>query len=125
MENDALALRARGLTARLGFGRAPALVVIDLMVAFTDPARPFGAPLDAEVEHTGRLLAQARSQGIPVLFTAAVYDTPDLSDAGLWAIKVPASDGLRAGSEDVEIDGRLGRRDDEPVVVKKYASAFF
>ena len=35
--NDARAMRERGLTARLGFGRAPALLVVDFINAFTDP----------------------------------------------------------------------------------------
>jgi nicotinamidase-related amidase len=118
-------MRARGLTARLGFGRSPALLVVDFMRAFTDPEQAFGATLDAEVECTVELLSAARSHAVPVLFTSAVYDAPDLSDAGLWARKVPASATLRAGSPAVELDDRLERRAEEPLVVKKYASAFF
>src|SRR5215212_9316851 len=123
--NDSGAHRARGLTARLGFGRSPALLVVDFMRAFTDPDGPFGSRLDAEVEETARLLAAARSRRLPVLFTCASYDAPDLADAGLWATKVPASALLRSGSDAVAIDARLDRREDEQLVVKKYASAFF
>ena len=122
---DTADLKARGLTARLGFGRSPALLVVDFMRAFTDPQRPFGSPLDAEVGQTVELLSAARSSGIPVLFTTAAYDAPDLADAGLWATKVPASATLRTGSDDVAIDDRLDRRDGEALIVKKYASAFF
>jgi len=32
---------------------------------------------------------------------------------------------LRPGSEWIEVDPRLGRRDDEPVLAKAFASAFF
>jgi maleamate amidohydrolase len=123
--NDARAHGDRGLTATLGFGRSPALLVVDFMRAFTDPSLPFGADLDAEVEQTARLLDGARSRGFPVLFTCASYDAPDLADAGLWATKVPASALLRSGTPDVELDDRLARRADEQLVVKKYASAFF
>jgi nicotinamidase-related amidase len=39
--------------------------------------------------------------------------------------KVPALGGLRPGSRWVEIDERLGRRPEEPVIEKAFASAFF
>jgi len=42
---------------------------------------------------------------------------------GLWGRKIPA-EVLRAGTPLVEIDERLERRDNEPVIVKKQASAF-
>jgi maleamate amidohydrolase len=123
--NDQGEMRARGLTARLGFGDSPALLVVDFMRAFTDPEHPFGSVLDVEVEQTCRLLAAARSRRLPAIFTCAAYDAPDLADAGLWARKVPASASLRTGSADVALDARLERRDDEQLLVKKYASAFF
>jgi nicotinamidase-related amidase len=123
--NDTAAMRERGLIARLGFGTAPALLVVDFMRAFTDPAEAFGSVLDDEVEHTVALLAAARAGGRPVLFTTAAYAAPDLGDAGLWATKVPASATLREGTPAVELDPRLERRAGEHVVVKKYASAFF
>jgi maleamate amidohydrolase len=115
----------RGLTRELGFGQRPAVLAVDLVNAFTDPRLPFGSDLDAVVEQARRVLDQARSAGMPVLFTTVAYEDPELADAGLWAVKVPATATLRAGSPEVELDGRLGRRADESVLVKKYASAFF
>ena len=109
----------------LGFGRRPAVLAIDLVNAFTDQQLPLGADLDAVVEQARRVLDRARSAGVPILFTTVAYDDTDLADAGLWAIKVPASASLRAGTPEVELDARLGRRADESVLVKKYASAFF
>ena len=117
----------RGLTRVLGFGAAPAVLVVDFTRAFTEPGdeMPLAADFSAEIEATKRLVASARAAGVPVYYTAAVYEEPDLADAGIWAKKVPASTTLRAGTPGVEIDPRLGRRDDEALVVKKYASAFF
>ena len=119
------ALEERGLTRRLGFGERPAVIVVDLINAFTDASRPFGSALDAEVEATRRLLEEARGQRLPVYFTTVAYDDPDLADAGIWAVKVPASETLRTGSPEVDLDMRLGRGEGEPLLVKKYASAFF
>jgi len=115
----------RGLTRELGFGERPAVLVVDLINAFTDSRLPFGSDLDAVVDQTLRVLDQGRRAGVPVLFTTVAYDSPDLADSGLWAIKVPASATLRAGTPEVRPDGRLARTENEGIVVKKYASAFF
>jgi nicotinamidase-related amidase len=77
------------------------------------------------LDATRSTLDAARDAGVPIMFTTVAYDDGDLADAGLWATKVPASATLRTGTAQVELDGRLGRRDGESVVVKKYASAFF
>jgi N-formylmaleamate deformylase len=43
----------------------------------------------------------------------------------LWIEKSPGLRELVLGGKWIEIDARLGRREDEPVVLKKGASAFF
>jgi maleamate amidohydrolase len=124
--DDALArLGERGLTRTLGFGSRPAVLVVDFSRAFTDPSMPLAADLTAEIEATTRVLEAARAGGHPVYYTTVVYDEADMADAGLWAKKVPAAVTMRAGTPGVELDERLGRRADEAVIVKKYASAFF
>ena len=115
----------RGFGLRIGFGERPALAVIDLMRAFTDASMPLGAKLDREIEATTTLLAAARDAGIPVFYTVVYYEEQDIRDAGIWALKQKGVITLRAGTPAVELDPRLGRRDDEPVILKKYASAFF
>ena len=45
--------------------------------------------------------------------------------AAVFLRKAPALKVLRPGTRWVEIDERLGRRCDEPVIVKAHASAFF
>ncbi len=117
----------RGLTRVLGFGSKPALVVIDFVRAFTEPGEgmPLAADFGPEIAATVEVLGAARAAHVPVYFTVPVYDEPDLADAGIWASKVPASTTLRAGTPGVELDPRLGRRPDEALILKKYASAFF
>lgn len=115
----------RGFGLRIGFGERPAVVVIDLVNAFTDPAMPLGAGLDREIEATQRVLASAREAGIPVFYTVVRYDEQDLRDAGIWALKQKGIASLRAGTPAVELDARLGRRPGEEMILKKYASAFF
>jgi maleamate amidohydrolase len=115
--------RAR-LGGRIGLRKNPAVLVVDFCRGFTDPRCALGSDLGAEVEATRRLLDAARSRGLPVIFTTIGY-AADLSDAGIWPLKMPALAELTLGSTWVELDPRLGRREGEPVVLKKAASAFF
>jgi nicotinamidase-related amidase len=75
-----------------------------------------------QVEATKRLLDHARARGVPVVFTTIGFDA---SDDSLWLQKAPALRDLELGGRWVEIDPRLERRENEPVVLKKGASGFF
>ena len=114
--------------ARLGqavtMGERPAVLVVDFSCGFTDPECALGSDLSAEVGATRRLLDAARAKGLPVIFTTIGYE-PSLRDGGLWLQKVPALGDLQVGGRWVEIDPRLAPREDETVVLKKGASAFF
>lgn len=114
--------------ARLGgsitLGERPSVLVVDFSLGFTDPESTLGADLTAEVEATRRLLDAAREKGTPIVYTTIGFE-PSLVDGGLWLQKVPALAELQLGGRWVEIDPRLGQRDDETVVLKKGASAFF
>lgn len=117
--------RERGFGLTIGYGDRPGLVVIDLVRGFTDPEKPLGADLSAQLAETWRLLQAARQAGIPVYYTTVSYEERDLRDAGVWARKMAGLMTLRAGQPEVEVDPSLGRLPDEPVITKKYASAFF
>lgn len=124
-QSDAEFFAERGFGLRLGFGERPALVVIDLLKGFTDPAMPLGANFDSQMAETKRVLAAAREAEIPIFYTAVAYDEQDLKDAGIWARKQKGCATLVAGTAAVELDPRLERRPGEAIIVKKYASAFF
>ena len=114
--------------ARLGQsvtpGSRPAVLVVDFSRGFTDPGSTMGSDLTGEVEATKRLLAVAREKGIPVVFTTIGFEA-NLKDGSLWLQKAPGLAELQVGGEWVEIDPRLERREDEVVILKKGASAFF
>lgn len=114
----------RGLAGRVGFGQRSALIVIDLICAFTDPRSPLASNMDTQIQAINRLLELARERQVPIIFTKVAYDV-NLQEAGIWIRKIPSSDCLVEGSEWVEIDQRLHRRPNEMVLVKKYASCFF
>ena len=114
--------------ARLGqsvtLGERPAVLVVDFSRGFTDPECTMGSDLTREVEATNRLLAAAREREIPIIFTTIGFE-PNLKDGSLWLGKAPGLGELLIGGKWVEIDPRLGRREDETVILKKGASAFF
>lgn len=103
-------------------GRRPALVVVDLQRGFTDPAVPIGADMPDEVAAAGRLVRAFHAAGAPVVFTTIAFAEHAPS---AWLDKAPGLGVLRRGSALVEIDPRLPRRAEDPVVTKTAASAFF
>jgi maleamate amidohydrolase len=123
--DEAEFFRSRGYGRRIGYGDRPALLIVDMLRAFTDPAAPLGANLDAEIAACSKLIAAARESGAPVIFSTGAYDDADLRDAGIWAMKIGGLTTLRAGGEGPKIDPRLDFRASDPLVVKKYASCFY
>ena len=116
--------RARGFGTTIGFGQRPALIVIDMVNAFTDPDMPLGSNLDSVVDGIKGLLRVGREAGIPILYTVVGYDE-GLADAGVWFGKQKALTTLMLGTPAVEIDARLTPARGEQIILKKYASAFF
>lgn len=125
MSDDTSAIYER---ARLGqsvtLGTRPAVLVVDFSRGFTDPESTMGSDLTREVEATNRILAAAREKEIPVIFTTIGFES-NLKDGSLWLEKAPGLAELQIGGKWVEIDPRLGRREEEVVILKKGASAFF
>ena len=69
--------RQRGFGIRIGFGERPALIVIDMVKGFTDPAMPLGADLDGQIAAQKPLLEVAHERAIPVLFSTVIYEEVD------------------------------------------------
>jgi maleamate amidohydrolase len=112
-------------SGRVGWGTRPAVLVIDLVRAYTEAGGPFALPAPRPaVEAASALVEAARAGGHLVVWTVVRY-APGLGDAGLFVHKVPA---LACFVEDAPGDwGELALTPaaGEPVVVKQYASAFF
>lgn len=115
----------RGFGGRLGFGRRPALLVIDLSNGFTNPELPLGSDLTAQIEATNRLSRVARTKNVPVIFSTVRYEEPKLRDAGLWYRKMSGQSTLHVDGTGYELDRRLLRGEGDGVLYKKYASCFF
>jgi nicotinamidase-related amidase len=118
-------VRHEGFHGRAGFGRRPALLVVDVNLGFTDPASPLVCELDDVVESIRRLLGETRRAGLPVVYTTVSYDEGARRTAAAFIDKIPALLTLEAGSRWVEIDPRIAPQPDEAVVNKLFASAFY
>ncbi|MFI7121254.1 isochorismatase family protein [Amycolatopsis sp. NPDC049868] len=114
-----------GFGASVPRGSRPALVVVDLTRGFTETGFPSGADLTAEVTATAALVAEARRQNVPVIYTAISYTPAEADgDAVAWLRKAPGMRALREGSEAVALDPRLEQREGDHLILKKGASAF-
>lgn len=124
-QDDEAFFKARGFGLKMGFGKSPALLVIDLIKAFTDENRTLGANLDVQVAATQKLLESAHLCGAPVFFSTVRYDDADLRDAGIWKLKQKGVVDLAADTDGHELDERLDRAPTDSLLLKKYASCFF
>ncbi len=116
--------RRQGFAQTLGLGLAPAVVVVDFVAGFTDPAHFGGGNIAQAIVRTVELLALARRNRWPVAHTRVVY-ADDGSDAGVFAAKVPPLLTLTETSPLSQIVPELTPVAGELVIRKRQASAFF
>src|SRR5262245_23111542 len=113
--------KQRGIfQGKFGFGKRPALVVIDMAYGWTDPAYAGGsARLDGAIAAIAKLLPAARAKKIPIFFTTSAQDVPQFKSAA------DPSPGFRAWDRRAcQIDERVQPQPGELVLVKEHASAF-
>ena len=112
-----------GWGGRAGFGRRPALLIVDMYTAFVDPAYPFSSPsAPATVPAIRTLLDAARGAGCPVFFSKArARSIP--AERGRWKT-AGTRHPIMADPAAYEIVPELRPRPDESVLVKTAPSAF-
>jgi len=114
-----------GFGASLPFGKSPALLVVDVVQAYLVEGSPlYAPPFEVALKSNERLVAEARAQGVPVIFTGVRYGARGL-DGGLFYRKVPALSCFLETSELAKFPPSLQPAPDEVVVIKQYASSFF
>jgi maleamate amidohydrolase len=114
----------KGFASRAGFGKRPALLIVDFINGFTDTSSPLGGDFSSQLAVTGQLLEVFRRDRRPIAFTTIEYDA-DFRDAGVFIKKVPSLSVLLRGSPMCEIDARIKPEPGEYIISKKYASSFF
>ncbi|MCS6843228.1 MAG: N-carbamoylsarcosine amidohydrolase [Caldilineales bacterium] len=110
---------------RVGFGRRPAVLVVDFIKAYTTPGSPlYAAAVVEAVRETADLLALARAKRVPVFYTRVVYSRTGV-EGGVFVRKVPLLRALVEGEPLADIVDELPPAAEDVVIVKQYASAFF
>jgi maleamate amidohydrolase len=113
-----------GFAGRLGFGRRAAVLVVDVALAYLDPASPLYAGVEEAVASAARVVAAARAADVPILHTRVLFARGG-ADGGLFWRKIPSLAVFEAGSPLGEPAPALAPLDGDVVVTKQYASAFF
>lgn len=108
----------------LGFGKSPALILVDFVQAYFDESSPLYAGVDDALASALRLRDAARDAGVPVIYTNVVYQEGG-KDGGVFYRKVPALEAFVAGNPLGAWPAGLEPAGDELVITKQYPSAFF
>ncbi|MCW5750684.1 MAG: isochorismatase family protein [Alphaproteobacteria bacterium] len=120
---------AKGFGGRKGFGKRPAVLVIDLARAWIDESSPLGSRnLEPVVANTAAILDVARANEVPVFFTIMAFDPAGIETVGPVGRKVynnVKAKSFTRGTKMVEVDPRLNRQPDEIVIEKPRGSAFW
>ncbi len=106
----------------LGLGLKPALLVVDMIKGFTDPACPLGSSCPDVIAANTILLDEFHRRGLPVYFTTVIYR--DNSQARVFRARIDALNLLRLDSHWIELDENLPVEPEDVIVEKQWASAF-
>lgn len=125
MSDELRANYAGAFDGHLTPGHKSALLIVDVVMAYLDPASPlYIATAQAALESNVRLVAGARSSDAPVLFTNVEYQAGG-ANGGYFYRKVPALSAFMKGSAMGAFPESLHPGAMDIVVTKQYASAFF
>ncbi|TPP05920.1 isochorismatase family protein [Rhizobium glycinendophyticum] len=121
---DLAANYAKAYDNRIGFGKKPALVLVDFVEAYFEPTSPLYAGVDAALASALRIRAAAREKGLPVILTGVVLHPSGL-DGGRFFQKAKPLACFTAGNPLGAWPAGLEPFPDEFVITKQYPSAFF
>ena len=140
-ERDKAVFKTSGYGARGGFGKRPALLIIDVNYAFCDE-RPMpilesikrwrnscGEDAWVAMPYLKALIDKARAKGIPVIYTTGVR-REDNWDSGSWTWKNGRSDEDMTSKPSTNVDGNdivaeIAPGPQDIVVLKQKPSGFF
>ena len=122
--------KERGFQRRVGFGKKPALISVDLANAWTRPGNPFTCDqekMDNEIiPGMQKLLKAFRAANLPVIHVTTAYEINDrnapFTDMGLWHNKIPIEVVDLANKDLWAIDSRIAPIEGEYTLLKKRAA---
>jgi maleamate amidohydrolase len=103
----------------------PALLIVDVVVAYLTEGSPLFMDTAAAARDSNRRLTEtARASGVPVVFTNVQYQ-PDGADGGVFYRKAPVLKAFVEGSPLGAFPDDLMPQPGDRVFTKQYPSAFF
>lgn len=123
-EEDLARNYKRAYDNQIGYGRRPALILIDLVQAYFDPQCELYADIDDTLVSALRLRDAARKAHIPVIYTNVTY-LPDGSNGGRFFQKAKPLRNFTTGNPMGRWADGLEPDAGELVISKQYPSAFF
>ena len=124
MMNEVDIYERQGFGNQSGFGKQPALLIVDFVNAFANPDEFGGGNIGEVITKTKVLLTKSRLAEIPIAFTRVIY-AEDGSDAGVFCLKAPGLLKLTEVSQGSQVVDDLAPGIGEYIVRKTQPSAFF
>lgn len=109
---------------RAGYGKRPALILIDFVEAYFDKSCPLYAGVEGALASALRVRAASQKAGVPVILTNVVYH-PGGADGGRFLEKLKPLSCFMAGDPMGAWPDGLEPAENELVISKHYPSAFF
>ena len=109
---------------QFGYGKSPALLIIDMAYGWTDPEYATGSQrLDEAVAGINRLLPVCRKKQIPIIYTT--YPAPRNEEEPMHSTEGAKARYTPWDAHACGIDDRLAPHPGELIIYKENASAFF
>lgn len=124
MTDDLVENYKRAYSNRVGFGKSPALVLIDFAKAYFEKDCDLYAGVEDALASALRIREVAHEAGIPVVLTEVSYQ-PGGINGGRFFEKAKPLRAFVKGERTAEFADGLEPRPDEIVITKQYPSAFF
>lgn len=107
---------------KFGFGKKPALIIIDMGYGWTDPAYSIGsARLEEAVAGIQRLLPICRAKSVPIIYTIPTRE----GERDPYQTRPPVTKHRKWDARAYEIDERIKPEPSDLLIVKPTSSAFF
>ena len=124
MSEDLTDNYARAFGKRLGYGKRPALLMIDFVEAYFNESCALYAGVEETLASALRIQAIARQNNVPVIYTNVVYNKAALNGGRFYQKSMTLHNFIEGNPMGAWPKG-LAPAEDELVISKQYPSAFF
>lgn len=124
MSEDLAENYKRAYSNKVGFGKRPALVLIDFAQAYFDKDCDLYAGVEEALASALRIREAAHAAGIPVILTEVSYHKSGVNGGRFFEKAKPLKAFVKGAKTAAFAEG-LEPKEDEIVITKQYPSAFF